>query len=160
VHPQWVLHLLTVLVLLTAAATPGCGTKRNPVRILDVPATALTWCADVDPIMRRLCTSCHASTRPSPPRGVVLDTYAGVSAAASRASQLMQSGAMPPGGGATAADDAVLVGWIRQGKPECGGPADGTGPPDDPEDQGAADAGDAATGDAATGDAATGDATR
>lgn len=92
---------------------------------------------DVAMVLSALCTSCH-SNPPTPGTPMPLLSYAdltaqknGVSYAQLSVNRMSSTSApMPPGGGATAADIAVLQAWIDQGLPmgACG--EVDAGPPD------------------------------
>ncbi len=112
-------------VVAAGFALAGCGTKQNPVQVLELTTQSVTWCADVKPIMEQYCTSCHASTlsgsaRQGAPNSVDLDTYAGVRQSADRVVARMDAGSMPPGGGVPTDQIATVAAWQAQGTPECG----------------------------------------
>jgi mono/diheme cytochrome c family protein len=111
-------------------ATASCGTKIDAVQQrdlgpLDLPATGVTWCNDIQPLMARFCTSCHDSARSgaarqAAPVGIDYDIYSLASANAARASQVLQTGYMPPGGRIPNVDLGLFLEWIETGKRECG----------------------------------------
>ncbi len=88
------------------------------------PARHVTY-AQVEPILATHCTTCHSirpshAEFPSPPLGVVLDSYAHVSAASARIKAVaVDTETMPLGNssGMTSAEREELGAWIAAGKP-------------------------------------------
>lgn len=127
----------------------ACGTKREPVQFLDVSEVpAVSWCRDLQPILARRCTGCHASTataRGGAPTGVDFDSYAATKASATRGLARVEAGTMPPGG-MPEPERAVFRAWVNGGMADCPAGGDDPGPSGDetamtdpgPEDPGAA----------------------
>jgi hypothetical protein len=60
-------------------------------------------------------SGCHAGSDPI--AGIALDTYANVSANAAAANDAIQTGAMPPDGPLTAAEQKSFQDWVTAGAP-------------------------------------------
>jgi uncharacterized membrane protein len=80
---------------------------------------ALDWDNFGQPFMTQYCTGCHASTWPEErregaPLGVDFDTYSGVLEWAERidARSVPDDADMPPGGGPSAEERALLAEWL------------------------------------------------
>lgn len=109
----------------------ACGEKIDPVQGFDLAgapdgqgATVVSWCREVDPILKQRCTGCHASTRSGAarngaPAGVDYDTYVLAAANADRGLSRMQARSMPPGGGMPDDQIQTVAQWIAQGKADC-----------------------------------------
>lgn len=83
---------------------------------------ALDWDNFGHPLMNQYCTGCHASTWPEEkregaPLGIDFDTYAGVLAYADQiaTTAVPDDASMPPGGGPTADERALLGEWLSCG---------------------------------------------
>jgi len=127
-----------MLILLAACARDGlveldyCTTE-----VGDPPTTptadAVTWYADVEPILREHCAGCHAEGEAAP---FPLETWAQTAAVDTAVRAAVLSGDMPPWSAEdccgkeyrddrrlTEAERNIVVGWIDQGSPE-GNPED------------------------------------
>jgi hypothetical protein len=89
------------------AVGPDAGTKS------DTGTTGVSYSKDIQPFLNKNCTSCHGSS--SPTAGIDLSTYTKVKSNATRANSAIQGGAMPPGGGISAADKQMFQSWVSQG---------------------------------------------
>lgn len=95
------------LLLAGCAADPVCE---------DAPVVA--WENFGDGFVRGHCQGCHASTAPDrhgAPHDVTFDAEADVRRRADDVLALVESGAMPPGGGVTDDDLALLRVWLGCG---------------------------------------------
>ncbi len=124
---------MVAVVLITA-----CGGARPlaPDDVVDVGpdggASASGLPCEVATVLNARCATCHSTAQ----FGVALKTYAQLSSAspthpgqtvAQRALVRMKDGSMPPGGGLSAAELAIIENWVNAGAPagdECGA-ADG-----------------------------------
>jgi hypothetical protein len=89
------------------SAGPDAGTKA------DSGTATVSYSKDIQPFLNKNCTSCHGSS--SPTAGIDLSTYTKVKSNATRANSAIQGGAMPPGGGLSAADKQMFQAWVTQG---------------------------------------------
>ncbi len=89
------------------AGSPDSGSKS------DAGTAGVSYSKDIQPFLNKNCTSCHGSS--SPMAGIDLSTYSKVKANATRANSAIQGGAMPPGGGISAADKQMFQSWVSQG---------------------------------------------
>jgi hypothetical protein len=78
---------------------------------------AVTFYADVLPILERRCLGCHQAGEAAP---MALGTFAEARPFAKAMRDAVVSGSMPPGGGLAAEEVAVLREWVR--RPVAGGP--------------------------------------
>ena len=119
------------LLALTAMFSLSCGTKSDPVVVLpqddnssgDGSATAVSYAADVKPILDLYCIGCHSSqvsgaARNGAPLPVNFDSYEAAAANAGIANSRIQSGSMPPGGSVPAIDKIVVQLWVSEGAPQ------------------------------------------
>ncbi len=81
----------------------------------EVPA--VTYTADIAPIMENYCTGCHDAN--SPAGGIPLTTYSEVKSMSSLCNSDIKSDAMPPGSNKlSAAEKQKFQDWIDAGKPQ------------------------------------------
>jgi hypothetical protein len=130
-----------MIALAAFVALAGCeGGSGGPVRPDAATGSAPTYHADVAPLMRRECLSCHLEDGVGP---FPLDTYERVREHAESVVDAVESGYMPPWlpdracreyAGARGLDDAerdVFARWLAGGM-RRGDPADAPPPPEDP----------------------------
>ena len=110
------LKLPITLAALLLGGCPGFGDKTlaELEGITEVP----TYEVDVKPVMAQYCTGCHTDPpvagAPQP-----LIEFAQVVADADRIHvRCVQLGDMPPGGGVTDADKAIIDAWVMGGMPQ------------------------------------------
>lgn len=111
------------MVLFIALVALNCGEKVNPVRIVPVTETRITYTNDIKPILDNNCIRCHSSEkqgaeRNGAPPDVNLDKYETVVDVAERANAKIQSGTMPPTGGLPEEERNLFQQWLDQGLEE------------------------------------------
>lgn len=72
-----------------------------------------SYASAVAPVISANCTSCHSASGSQ--AQFPLDTYAGLSGAASQVASQISGGQMPPSGSLSAADQATVLDWVACG---------------------------------------------
>jgi hypothetical protein len=112
-----------VLVIAGALAAAGCGSKLDPVPVLEGcpnPGT-VTYDQQMKDFFVRNCLACHSTTsanRNGSPANVNFDSYAAAYPNAKLANNLVQAGAMPPsnfGLFVSKPDRCLMEAWVQQG---------------------------------------------
>ena len=93
---------------------PSAATIPTPPPPPPPSGTAPTYAGQIKSILDSNCASCHQGT--FAPKGVVLNTYAGASAAATASLAAMQGGTMPPSGALSSTLINTFQDWINGGK--------------------------------------------
>jgi uncharacterized membrane protein len=112
-----------VLVIVGALAVAGCGSKLDPVPVLEgCPNTGtVTYNQQMKDFFVRNCLTCHSTTsanRNGSPANVNFDSYAAAYPNAKLANNLVQAGAMPPsnfGLFVSKPDRCLMYAWVQQG---------------------------------------------
>jgi mono/diheme cytochrome c family protein len=123
-------HLLSALVAVSCLAAAACATRgpaqtsvRTANRIRPADATAVSFKANVTPLLASRCMGCHTPGGRGSRAVVVFDdagqvAHASVAAKADAVVRAVESGRMPPRGPKfTEAELAVLRGWRDAGAP-------------------------------------------
>jgi len=116
---------LLVLVAVLALSTVTYVSLEKGSGASSPAGTARVAFADIEPILAKHCMSCHGAhptnaAFPSPPLGVILDSYEHVSALAPRIKKVAVDAEIMPLGnatGMTVAERQKLGEWIAQGTP-------------------------------------------
>lgn len=109
---------ILVVVAMVVLGVAACGTKVDPGGSCPQPLAPVTYTAQVAPLMRDNCTSCHGvavTNRQGAPASVNLDSYQGVKDNADQADQDILSGRMPVGGTLTQDQRCVFDAWVSGG---------------------------------------------
>lgn len=120
----------TALLAIGLSGCPGFGDKTlaEIEGITEVP----TYHQDVAPILERYCTACHTDPPiAGAPQPLLNFTQAEADAERIRV-RAVQLGDMPPGGGVSDGDKAILEAWVAGGVPE----GESTGEPEPTPDMG------------------------
>ncbi|MGB8295113.1 MAG: hypothetical protein WCG85_06775 [Polyangia bacterium] len=115
-----------VIVIVGALAAAGCGSKLDPVPVVEGCSNTgtVTYDLQMKDFFVRNCLTCHSTTsenRNGAPATVNFDSYAAALPYATLANNLVQAGAMPPlrsGLSVSKADHCLMDVWVQQGAPE------------------------------------------
>jgi uncharacterized membrane protein len=111
------------IVIVGALAAAACGSKLDPVPVLEGcpnPGT-VTYDQQMKDFFVRNCLTCHSTTsanRNGSPANVNFDSYAAAYPNAKLANNLVQAGAMPPsnfGLFVLKPDRCLMYAWVQQG---------------------------------------------
>jgi hypothetical protein len=79
-------------------------------------AVSVTYTKDIQPLLKKYCTSCHSPAGEEPP---YLDSYSAAKANAALSLDRIQSGSMPRGGATmSAAEVSLFEAWVQGGEPQ------------------------------------------
>ena len=111
------------MIVMVGALAAGCGSKLDPVPVLEGcpnPGT-VTYDQQMKDFFVRNCLTCHSTTsanRNGSPANVNFDSYAAAYPNAKLANTLVQAGAMPlstSGLTVSKPDHCLMDAWVQQG---------------------------------------------